>query len=63
MGDAVEQNTQVKHQMAVRLSAATRLLNLLIRMWQDMSEEEAAVLEATLTPDITESISKVGTLN
>ncbi|KAK2178858.1 hypothetical protein NP493_524g01017 [Ridgeia piscesae] len=58
MGDAVEQNTQVKHQMAVRLSAATRLLNLLIRLWQDMSEEEAAVLEATLTPDITESISK-----
>ena len=52
MGDAVEQNSQVKHQMAVRLSAATHLLNLLIRLWRDMSPEEAAILDATLTPDV-----------
>ena len=58
MGDAVEHNAQVKHQMAVRLSAATHLLNLLIRLWRDMSPEESAILEATLTPDVADR--KVG---
>lgn len=44
---------------ANNLSSATYLLNLLIRLWLNLSNEEFAVLETTISPVVSDSAEQV----
>ena len=59
LADAVEDNRRVQMQPAAALSAATRIVNLLISLWQDMNNDEVAILESTLSPNVAVSGSQV----
>lgn len=59
LADAVEDNRRVQMQTAAALSAATRIVNLLISLWQDMNNDEVAILESTLSPNVAVSGSQV----
>ena len=59
LADAAEENLRVQDQRASSLSAATRMLNMLIRLWSDMSDHEFSILEAALTPVVTENGDQV----
>uniref|UniRef100_A0A2C9K7V7 PTHB1 N-terminal domain-containing protein n=1 Tax=Biomphalaria glabrata TaxID=6526 RepID=A0A2C9K7V7_BIOGL len=55
LADAVEENSQAERLAANNLSSATYLLNILLKLWLDMSDEEFKVLEATLSPIVSSS--------
>lgn len=55
LADAVDENTQAEKLAANNLSSGTYLLNYLLKLWMDMTDDEFRVLEATLTPIITTS--------
>ena len=44
---------------AADLSCATRILNLLLKLWQDMTDDEYIVLEGALTPDVSDNGQQV----
>ncbi|KAK7112873.1 protein PTHB1-like isoform X2 [Littorina saxatilis] len=55
LGDAVEQNQMAEAVAANNLSCGTYLLNFLIRLWTDMTDEEFKVLENAVSPVVSES--------
>lgn len=55
LGDAVEQNQMAQVVAANNLSSGTYLLNLLIRLWTDMTEEEFKVQENAVSPVVSDS--------
>ncbi|RUS77451.1 hypothetical protein EGW08_014789 [Elysia chlorotica] len=55
LADAVDENSTAEMVSSNNLSAGTYLLNLLLRLWVDMSDEEFRVLEATLSPVVNAS--------
>lgn len=56
----MEENSQAERLAANNLSSATYLLNILLKLWLDMSDEEFKVLEATLSPIVSSSEDQVG---
>ncbi|KAK3791729.1 hypothetical protein RRG08_011523 [Elysia crispata] len=55
LADAVDENSTAEMVSANNLSAGTYLLNLLLKLWVDMAEEEFRVLETTLSPIVNAS--------
>ncbi|KAH9495744.1 Protein PTHB1 [Bulinus truncatus] len=55
LADAVEENSHAERLAANNLSSATYLLNLLLKLWLDMSDTEFNVLESTLSPIVISS--------
>ncbi|KAK7506674.1 hypothetical protein BaRGS_00002149 [Batillaria attramentaria] len=55
LGDAVEQNQMAQAVSANNLSSGTYLLNFLIRLWTDMTDDEFKVLENSISPVISDS--------
>ncbi|XP_025097943.1 protein PTHB1-like isoform X2 [Pomacea canaliculata] len=55
LGEAVEESKMSQAVAANNLSSATYLLNLLIRLWLNLSNEEFAVLETTISPVVSDS--------
>ncbi|XP_065130363.2 protein PTHB1 isoform X1 [Paramisgurnus dabryanus] len=50
LADAAEENQECLIQAFARLRSATHLLILLLSLWQGLSSEQTAILEATLLP-------------
>ena len=48
---------------AACLSAATRMLNLLIRFWQNLNDTEFSVLEHALSPNVYDNGKHVSVIN
>lgn len=59
LGDAIEDKRLEQRRAANLLSCATRLLNLLLKLWLELTDKEMGVLENCLTPVITESEEQV----
>ena len=55
LADASEENRRQQMAAATSLSCATHILNVLMKLWQDMSSQEFAVLEASITPVVEDS--------
>ncbi|GFO18472.1 protein pthb1-like isoform x1 [Plakobranchus ocellatus] len=55
LADAVDENSVAEMVSANNLSSGTYLLNLLLKLWVDMVEEEFRVLETTLSPVVNAS--------
>ncbi|XP_064598108.1 protein PTHB1-like [Liolophura sinensis] len=55
LGDAIDDKRLEQRRAANLLSCATRLLNLLLKLWLELTDKEMVVLESCLTPVITES--------
>ena len=52
LADHVEENNRYRDQCAANLSAAVKLINLLIRLWQNLNDTEFAILEQAMTPNV-----------
>uniref|UniRef100_A0AAY4A8T8 Bardet-Biedl syndrome 9 n=1 Tax=Denticeps clupeoides TaxID=299321 RepID=A0AAY4A8T8_9TELE len=50
LADAAEENRAILHQAFARLRSATHLIILLVSLWQGLSSDQTAILEATLLP-------------
>lgn len=50
LAEAAEQNRALLEEAFVRLRSASRLLVLLLSLWQGLSAEQTALLEAALLP-------------
>jgi len=59
LADAMEDNRRAQVQTSSALSAATRVVTLLISLWQDMNKDEVAILESTLSPNVATSGTQV----
>ncbi|XP_005112298.1 protein PTHB1 [Aplysia californica] len=55
LADAVDENSMAEMVAGNNLSSGTYLLNFLLKLWVDMSEEESRVLETTLSPVVNAS--------
>ncbi|XP_041374621.1 protein PTHB1-like [Gigantopelta aegis] len=55
LADAVEDNSNAQQVAANNLSSGTYLVNLLIKLWMDLTDEEFRVLESTLSPIVNDS--------
>ncbi|XP_071103490.1 protein PTHB1-like [Haliotis cracherodii] len=55
LADGVEENRRAQEVAATNLSSATHLLNFLIKIWTDMTDDEFQVLESAVSPIVNDS--------
>ncbi|XP_046859172.1 protein PTHB1-like [Xenia sp. Carnegie-2017] len=58
LGEAEEDCQRCIQRSAIALSCGTRLINLLLKLWKDMKEDEYKMLQSTLCADIVETDSQ-----
>ena len=59
LADAAEENKQRQVEMSSELACMTRIVNLLLRLNQDMSQEDFAMLESCLSPVVDDNAAAV----
>ncbi|KAK6166671.1 hypothetical protein SNE40_023310 [Patella caerulea] len=55
LADAIEDNNQAQNNTSDNLSSGTNLLNYLIKLWLDLTEEEFSVLTSVITPIVNDN--------
>lgn len=62
LAEAAEENRVLLEQAFVRLRSSTHLLVLLLSLWQGLTPDQTAILEATLLPLLQDTPQLVHTL-
>jgi len=58
MADVIETNSQKQSMYSAELCASTRIICLLVKLWQGLSTEDYAVLQSALVPTVIDGLAQ-----